>query len=162
MKCSFVSANITLAIIRVNDILVIREPIHRSDSGCGLWELIAWLDGQDHCSNQWCLITRNKIGLLIERLTVCQEVPMYVETQMFIAVFTRARYRTLEPLVSIIPHEHHNVCKISFTMILPSTPRSCKWSFSLSFIYWPVVGALSSPSYVLCSPPVSAFKISSP
>jgi hypothetical protein len=51
-----------------------------------LWELIARLDGQDHCSNQWQLITRNKIGLLLERPTVCQVVPMYVETQMFIAV----------------------------------------------------------------------------
>lgn len=127
-----------------------------------LWELIAWLYGQDHSSNHWWLITRNKIGLLLKRLTVCQMLPMYVETQMFIAVFTRARHRTLEPLVSIISQQHHNVCKISFSMILPSSPRSYKWFFSLSFIYWPLLGVLSSPSHVFCSPPVSAAVTSSP
>jgi hypothetical protein len=65
---------------------------------------------------------------------------MFMETQMFIAVFTRAPHSALEPLVSVIPHHHHNVGKISFSMILHSTPRSSKWSFSLRLIYWILVG----------------------
>jgi hypothetical protein len=51
--------------------------------------------------------------------------------------------------------------KSHLNIILPSTPRSSKWSLSLRFPYQNPV-YFSSPPYALHSPPISFFSILSP
>jgi len=74
---------------------------------------------------------------LPEKLTVCQLVkkfPAFYGTRRFITSFTSVRHLSLSRASSIqfIPPTSHFL-KIRLNIILPSTPWSPKWPFSLRF-----------------------------
>ena len=55
-----------------------------------------------------------------------------------------------------------NFLKIHLNIILPSMPRSPKWSLSLRFSHQNLVYASPLPPYMLHAPPISFFSILSP
>ena len=96
--------------------------------------------------------------VLLEKLTGFQLVkkfPTFYGTRRFVTAFKSARHLSLSWASSIqsIPPSHFP--KIHLNIILPSTPGSSKWSFSVRFpapkpcihVFW--------PQYMLHAPPIS-------
>ena len=84
------------------------------------------------------------------RYSASQEIPRILWK-------SKAHYRTVTILSQTNPiHTPSKFLKIHFSVILPSTPGSSKWSLSLRFPHQKPCIHISSPPYVLHAQPISS------
>jgi len=60
-----------------------------------------------------------------------RKFPAFYGTRRFITAFTSARYLSVYWATAILPMTSSYFLKVNYIIILPSTPKFSKWSFSL-------------------------------